>query len=151
MAGSRPPNLRRDPRNRNWLYRRTIPPELRPRLGGKREIVRSLGISHDRFSSREFKASYQSAHLEAERLLSSAEEVPTVALTDRDRFGLMRELLLAYEMTDQVTLVEKSNRALQPKPDETAESWIQRQAQADASIDVLLLNEVVRRLRMRSV
>ena len=51
-------------------------------------------------------------------------------------------------MTDQETLVEKSNRALQPKPDETAESWIQRQAQADASIDVLLLNEVVRRLRL---
>ena len=147
MAGERPPHLKKDSRNGTWIYRRTIPPNLRAALGGKREFVRSLGTGTDRFTSKAFRRAYEAARAEAEALLNAAEH-PQTALTERDRFGLIRELLLAYEMTDQQAMIDRRNKALPPVPGESSEQWIQRQAIADAQIDVLLLNEVTQRLKL---
>lgn len=98
MAKNQPPYLRRDRRNGIWNYRRTIPPGLRAALGGKVSFIRSLGTSTDRFTGREFKRAYARAHAEAEALLRNA-EAPVIAMTQRDSFGLMREILLEMEMT----------------------------------------------------
>ena len=147
MSANRPPFLRRDARNSIWLYRRPIPENLRQALGGKKEFVRSLGVSTDRFTSKEFRRAYAKAESEAEALFKQV-QAPVLALTDRDRFGLMRELLLAYEMTDQQALIERRDKAVPRLPGESDAQWTQRQLIADVSIDVLLLNEVVQRLKL---
>lgn len=113
-AGQKPPHLRLDPRTGIWSYRRVIPERLRAALGGRTSIRRSLGVTTHRFSSREFKEAYSRARTEVEAELRAA-EAPTVALTQRDTFGLMRELLLAYEMADSTqTSQRRDELAIRP-------------------------------------
>lgn len=116
MVAGKPPYLRRDRRNGTWNYRRTIPPKLRSALGGKREFIRSLGVSTDRFTSREFRRAYAAADAEAEALFRNAER-PPLAMTQRDSFGLMREMLLSLEMGT----AQPQQRAIAPTVDYQAE------------------------------
>ena len=98
-----PSNLKRDPRTGIWSYRRVVPPRLRAAVG-KAEIRRSLGISSDRFGSREFKAAYARAKSEVEQILLQAEHPQP--LTTRDQYGLVREVLLTQEMDTSSSLVK---------------------------------------------
>ena len=102
LVGKRPPHLRRDPRNGIWAYRRIIPKAFRAAFQGKSSLASSLGTDSERFNSREFQAAYRKAEAEVEALLAGVETPLTKAqppaLTEREVFGLMRELLLAYEM-----------------------------------------------------
>jgi len=92
----RPPHLKRDNRNGTWIYRRVIPPRLRSAFDGKAAIVRSLGTSTDRLNSREFKRAYEKAKAEVDQMLRTA-AAQAVPLTQRDTYGLMRELIQAIE------------------------------------------------------
>lgn len=94
------PYLFRDPRSGVLHYRRTVPVGLRAALGGITSIKRSFHTSTDRLNSREFKAAYTAAQTEIEGILLRAEQKPppSYPLTERERFGLMREMLLVYEM-----------------------------------------------------
>ena len=96
-----------------------VPERLRAALGGRTSIRRSLGVTTHLFTSREFKAAYAKARSEVEAELKAAEQ-PSVALNQRDVFGLLRELLLTYEMSDgspeaqrQVALPVKKNSPIE--------------------------------------
>jgi integrase len=112
-----------------------------------------LHTSTDRLNSREFTAAYTAAQIEVEGILLRAEQQPgqAPALTERDRFGLMREMLLAYEMAGASgsDLAHQFGFGMQPKPGETKEQWAESMSRADQQLTEWLLNQVLKRLRLR--
>ncbi len=146
-VSERPPHLKRDKRNGTWLYRRVIPPRLRSAFGGKSEIIRSLGTSTERFTDREFKRAYALVKADVEEQLRLSEN-PAVSLTERDEFGLMKELLLAYEMQGAPgsPLERQMAEALVVRPSETTIERSERLLVADKQVTYLLLGQVLGRL-----
>lgn len=96
--GAKPSHPKRDPRTGFWHYRRVVPAHLRAAIG-RTDIKRSLGTSSDSFGSPTFKRAYAKARAEVERVLIQAENVQP--LTQRDQYGLIRQMLLGYEQFDQ--------------------------------------------------
>ena len=120
---NRPPNLRKDRRSGNWIYRKRVPERLHPTFGGKTEITRSLGVSTDQFSSRELRSSYQRVKAAVDAEIASA-EAPSTALNQRDQFGLMREMLLEYEMQGASGLVSSLSKTPASNSDATGLSEV---------------------------
>jgi hypothetical protein len=142
-----------NPRSGVVHYRRTVPARLRAALGGIKSINRSLHTSTDRLNSREFTAAYTAAQIEVEGILLRAEQTPAQApaLTERDRFGLMREILLANEMygpadSDLTRQVDDARTAARLLPSTEGQQLLE---DVDHEFTLFLLDKVVNHLGLQ--
>ena len=146
-SANRPPHLKKDRRTGIWSYIRVIPAAQRAAHKGKTSIRRSLGTSSDRFSSREFKEAYRRARAEVEAELKGS-ELPAIALTERDRYGLIKEMLLMYEHqgASGSPLAAGYGLALQQIEGESLLSRLQSLQRMEMQLDSQFLSGVLERI-----